>query len=262
MPDPSRFDVLADAYDADFTHSETGKLQRKRVWHFLEQDLPSEKPLDILEVNCGTGEDAVWLMTLGHRVWATDISPEMIRQAKAKAPESIAFEICGFESVGERFKDQKFDVIFSDFAGLNCVDDDVLKQLQFDFAGLLNPGGKFIGVFLGKKPLVERWYFRLKGASSKVRRRMSPASVPLSGDVEQPTWYYSKAELGSLFQSFELLRSKPIGLFIPPSYMEPWVKRHPQVMKVLWRLESVFGGFGAWADRGDHIYLVFEKQSS
>lgn len=256
MPETFPFDAVAVTYDADFTHSLTGRLQRQRVWYFLQRDLPPRKELDILEVNCGTGEDARWLAAQGHRVWATDISPEMIRQARSKSSESIAFEVCGFSAVRERFKDRKFDVVFSNFAGLNCVDGETLNQLQADFASLLKPGGKFIGVFLGKKPLIERWYFRLKGQKAKVRRRMRQASVTLADGVEQETWFYTVDELKEIFSAFEFVRSRPVGLFIPPSYMESWAKRNRAALSLLHSLERLFGGIQAYSDRGDHVYIV------
>ena len=36
----SAFDPVASSYDVDFTFSNIGKLQRKRVYHFLEKVLP------------------------------------------------------------------------------------------------------------------------------------------------------------------------------------------------------------------------------
>ena len=39
----------------------------------------------ILEINCGTGNDAVFLARSGMHVTATDISPMMIEETKRKA---------------------------------------------------------------------------------------------------------------------------------------------------------------------------------
>jgi ubiquinone/menaquinone biosynthesis C-methylase UbiE len=46
---------------------------------------PTQK---ILEVNCGTGEDALWLSAQNYEVTATDISEAMIGVAKAKVARS------------------------------------------------------------------------------------------------------------------------------------------------------------------------------
>ena len=51
----SPFDIMADTYDADFTHTAIGKLQRKQVWEFirplLHPDMGILKILEILFMN-------------------------------------------------------------------------------------------------------------------------------------------------------------------------------------------------------------------
>ena len=39
----SPFDILASSYDADFTVSTIGQLQRERVWHYLQALLNLKK---------------------------------------------------------------------------------------------------------------------------------------------------------------------------------------------------------------------------
>jgi len=56
---PPASDHVATQYDADFTHSQIGRLQRASVWHYLEKRFAKQKNLSILELNCGTGEDAL-----------------------------------------------------------------------------------------------------------------------------------------------------------------------------------------------------------
>ena len=72
------FDIAAPIYDDVFTYSHIGKLQRGLVHEYLERSLPTNKSLHILEINCGTGHDAIWLSNRGHHIIATDISSEMI----------------------------------------------------------------------------------------------------------------------------------------------------------------------------------------
>ena len=85
MPVASPFDILAETYDTDFTESAIGKLQRERVWQGLYQLLATyNRPLKILEINCGTGFDALALASLGHMVIATDAAEVMIEKAKER----------------------------------------------------------------------------------------------------------------------------------------------------------------------------------
>jgi SAM-dependent methyltransferase len=77
------FDNAATTYDADFTCTRLGRWLRELVWEqlaglFAEGDR-------VLELGCGTGEDAVWLAQRGIAVTATDASPGMLEVAQAKA---------------------------------------------------------------------------------------------------------------------------------------------------------------------------------
>lgn len=254
------FDAIAEEYDNTFTGSAVGRLQRNRVWQLLLRDLPAGKKLNILEINCGTGEDAIWLAGQGHNVCATDISAEMINVARSKAVHNTTFEHCAFDRLAARFGGQQFDLIFSDFAGLNCIDAEKLAALQLDLAGLLRPGGKMIAVVLGKKCMMERLFFTWKGEYQKARRRMAPAAARLSEGVFQPTWYYTAAEFERIFDRFVLRRKRPVGLFVPPSYMEPLMKKHPAVLAFLNTLESLTGGVSLLSDYGDHTYLSMQKK--
>jgi len=52
-------------YDQIFTESLIGRAQRNAVWKILNRTF-SEKD-NILELNCGTGEDAIHLASRGYR---------------------------------------------------------------------------------------------------------------------------------------------------------------------------------------------------
>ena len=78
------FDSAAAGYDQAFTHSVIGRLQRRYVREQLAKILDTHQPKKILEVNCGTGEDALWLSAQNYEVTATDISEAMIGVAKSK----------------------------------------------------------------------------------------------------------------------------------------------------------------------------------
>ena len=78
------FDNAAIDYDREFTESHIGRMLRQRVWSYMDRILMGSRKAEILELNCGTGEDAVFFARRGHRVTATDSSQEMIRMASQK----------------------------------------------------------------------------------------------------------------------------------------------------------------------------------
>ena len=120
------FDAVADDYDAQFTDTLIGRVQRGLVWAHLETVLEGGAK-DVLELNCGTGEDARWMSEAGHRVFATDISPKMVQVTQSKLPQ-IDTAVVGLSDLGECsvLEGRKFDVIFSNFGGLNCVNPNAL----------------------------------------------------------------------------------------------------------------------------------------
>lgn len=258
MPQSADFDALAQAYDREFTHTRIGIMQRNRVRHFL-QPFINYAQLNILEINCGTGEDALWLAARGHRVWASDISEEMIAVAKQKTAE-VKFQVAAFSELREKYKGQQFDIIFSDFAGLNCINAQELKQLNEDFYQLLAPKGKLILVVLGKKCFWERMYFTLKGDRQKANRRQGEALAQLGHQATQPTFCYSVKELQHIFSSFEFEKSRPVGLFIPPSYLESWLQRFRLIVPLINLLELLLAHFSFFSDHADHTFVVFEKK--
>src|SRR5829696_5009364 len=119
------FDVLAADYDDAFSKTAIGFHQRTVSRKWLQVFLAGKASLKILEINCGTGDDALWLASLGHEVVATDRSGKMIEHAKGKlafynkrnAPQ---FSVCDFKDLHIQFANQQFDLVFSNFAGLNC----------------------------------------------------------------------------------------------------------------------------------------------
>src|SRR5215510_9420108 len=98
----SPFDELAAEYDRSFTRSACGATLRSMVWERLPAVFGTCQR--ILDIGCGTGEDAVHLARSGHSVVATDASEEMIRIARLKAltagcADRIEFHVMPIESL-------------------------------------------------------------------------------------------------------------------------------------------------------------------
>ena len=79
----SPFDNIAPFYDELFSDTKIGLYLKQIVWNYLDENLPKSE-LNILEINCGTGVDAIYLAHKGHNVIATDQSAEMIKNAQQK----------------------------------------------------------------------------------------------------------------------------------------------------------------------------------
>ena len=77
------FDELASTYDETFTDTVVGRTLRRMVWARMARAFRAGQR--VLELGCGTGEDAIRLAEAGVRVVATDPSSHMLQLAREKA---------------------------------------------------------------------------------------------------------------------------------------------------------------------------------
>jgi ubiquinone/menaquinone biosynthesis C-methylase UbiE len=204
------FDTLATRYDELWTHTAVGRSQRTAVWRTLD---PLFKAGDkILDLGCGTGEDALHLMSAGIQVDAIDGSGEMVRVACSRGVHANVLPI---ERIGEI--EAQFDGVFSDFGALNCVPD--MELLRGELARLVRPGGYLVICLIGRFCAWETASYLLRGQPRKAIRRWKGKSVSTSLGV---TVHYpsSRRTREAFAPDFTLLRWSGIGLFVPPSYID------------------------------------------
>jgi ubiquinone/menaquinone biosynthesis C-methylase UbiE len=266
MSKATTFDVLAGNYDAVFTESLIGQAQRRVSHKWLRPLLAGRTGMQLLEINCGTGADAYWMAEQGHFVTATDGSPAMIHKAQQKAaitalPHQPVFKTSAFEDLKTTFQGRRFDCIVSNFAGLNCVAPEEMKKLSNQLQSLLQPGGCLAVVVFGKYCLWDTLYYLLKARPGQAFRRWSNKEVliPLSPEVDQPVYYYSIKAFARLWQPLELIAKKPVGLCIPPSWLEGYMQQHPRFFQRLVKGEEKLGSNSLFASLADHAFLLFKK---
>src|SRR5262245_37709028 len=83
---PSPFDEVAADSDQQFRRSASGRMMRQAVWSRVAARFAVGS--HVLELSCGTGEDAVYLARRGVNVTATDASAQMLDQARRKVDEA------------------------------------------------------------------------------------------------------------------------------------------------------------------------------
>ena len=260
------FDSAAKEYDDSFTHSWTGSEQRKIVWNFLSKQVNPEVDKSVLEINCGTGEDACWLSSRGFKGLATDLSPEMLNIGKQKKEkrniQNLEFKLADIKDIQSSTSGRTFNIIFSNFGGLNCLSPEQLRLLSKDLRNILKPKGRIIIVIMGRKCIWERLYFKLKRKTREVNRRKNMTlQIANGGNTAQVVGYYSPKELYAFFEEdFSIGTCKPIGLFIPPSYLDKAFKEKKIIQRVLIFLEKMFTNFSSLSDYADHYLIELHKR--
>jgi ubiquinone/menaquinone biosynthesis C-methylase UbiE len=257
------FDDVANSYDGLFTYTAIGRAQRVQVWsRLLAAFWPSSR---ILELNCGTGEDARFLAEKGRSVVACDASAAMISVARSRTCAdrtrgSLEFLQIANESLNVLAGQRRFDGAFSNFAGLNCVAD--LKPVAEGLANLVKPRGRVLLCIWSRACVAEVLWYLFHAEPSKAVRRFSRNSSARLGQKAIPVFYPSVREVRRCFAPwFRLIARRAIGLFVPPSYCERVIRKRE---KLLTRMEWFDRQFAHWPvlrDAGDHVLLEFVRCS-
>jgi ubiquinone/menaquinone biosynthesis C-methylase UbiE len=257
------FSKQAPLFDQLYATDTIIQYKRKRVREHLEKFLSPQS--HILELNAGTGEDAIWLAQQKHRVHATDISSAMqemlLQKVKEKQLEPlITNELCSFTELENLVQQGPYDHIFSNFAGLNCTGR--LEKVLDSFTWLLKPGGYATLVLLPKFCL---WEFLLlfKGRFKTAFRRFAGrkgARAHIEGEYFR-CWYYNPAYIRRhLKDSFEVVSVEGLCTIVPPSYIEHFATKHPKLYQFLKNKEDKWKSKWPWKVIGDYYIITLKKK--
>jgi len=282
------FDAVAESYDIEFTETRLARLLRARVWRYLSF-APGSR---VLELGCGTGEDALWLAHRGVSVLATDVSREMLAIAARKVLGYSAALHDGRPPVGERsegglsagrpsfrnasatvtFERQDandlqvsgpFDGAFANFGVLNCVAD--LRTLAARLP--LRRGARVVAVVMAPFCAWETAWYLVHGDVQRATRRWQQGATADIAGQRLPVWYPSPRTLAHAFAPrFALRNTEGLGTLLPPSYLSHLIEprrgsRRPsylgQLLAAAARLDGRMPLGHLWAD---HYIAVLERQ--
>jgi ubiquinone/menaquinone biosynthesis C-methylase UbiE len=255
------FSKQSSIFDEEDKMNPVIQRMRKQVHtHLLSLLKPEDR---ILELNAGTGIDAIFLAQQGFEIVATDNAEGMLSVFSKKIKEQqlekkIQIQRCSFNNLTD-LQAGTFDHIFSNFGGLNCAEniDDVIKQ----FDRLLNPGGMATLVIM---PHICPWelVLALKGNFKIAFRRLTKKGVPshLEG-VYFNTYYYSPKRLVNAFDKnkYAKICIKGLGILSPPPYLDKFPVYHPKIYNTLCKMEEKIderAPFNSWAD---HFVITMKK---
>jgi ubiquinone/menaquinone biosynthesis C-methylase UbiE len=252
----SRQSIIYDEYDRE---NPTLTWMRNQVMkHALSYLRPNDK---ILELNSGTGIDAEFFAQKGFAVHCTDLSDGMVEQMKKKFSSDkyfgkVTIQQCSFTEL-DKIGNKKFDFIFSNFGGLNCIPD--LRKTTKFYPSLLNKNGRVCLVIL---PPICPWEIiqLFRGKFSLAFRRFRKDGVLANVEaIKFKTYYFSaKDVMKALGQDFKLLKVESLALFTPIPQMERIPKKFPGFAKMLNKIDEKISGIFPFNRIGDHIIVTAE----
>ena len=256
------FSQQANHFDQFYSGNKIIRYKRERVRSHLKKFIqPSDS---ILELNSGTGEDAIWLAQQNCFVHATDLSKGMLEIIQKKMVNEaldklITCEVCSFTALKNLQQKGPFDLIFSNFAGLNCTRD--LNKVLASFSGLLKSKGivtlvilpkfclwEFLLIFKGKIKTATRRFFNKDGHRAKIEGNHFKC------------WYYNPSYIIKHLKSdFELLSIEGLCTFVPPSYIENFAMKYPKAFTFLKVKEDKLKRKWPWKYIGDYYIISLQK---
>jgi SAM-dependent methyltransferase len=244
------FDREAGVYDAGFGSNPVGRLFRFVFQQRLLELFPPGSRL--LDVGCGTGEDALFLASRGRSVVGIDVAAGMIDRARRRS------EACGREGARVTFEalaaedaaqlPAPFDGAYSDFGALNGAD---LRAAGRGLAAVLRSGAPLLLSLMGPDALPDR-LARAALGRGEPRLAAKPRVSGVSVDVRYPPPDEARAQLGD---AFSWRRGFALGVLMPGPHHAGWAIRHPQAFALLAAAEESLRGLSLLRGLGDHYVL-------
>lgn len=253
----SRQSMGFDVYDAGNTIIH---YKRRRVREHVLSLMPAAG--SILELNSGTGLDALYFASKGYTVHATDVAEGMQARLREKVSSMgfegrVTTELCSFNSLDELKARGPYDLIFSNFAGLNCTN--TLGSVLGSLSSLVKPGGLVTLVIL---PRFCVWEMLLvfKGMFRTAFRRLPGSAKSHVEGVYFRSWYYSPSYVRRhMGKDFDLVGLEGLCTIVPPSYIEGFAEKRPRLYSWLCRLEERLCRRWPWRSVGDYYIISLRK---
>ena len=272
------FDPVATTYDDDFTRTPIARLMRQAVW--ARMDAHFHAGMRVLELGCGTGEDALCLAQRGAHVTATDASVNMLVATQQKAKQAGVVELVetqqlDLNALASSFIPQpsSFDGVLSNFGALNCVAN--YQLLITNLYHWTKPHTHLIFVVMGPFcPWEIVWHLAHLQPRQAFRRFARDGALAHVGNNTVRVFYPSPARLIKLCAPyFKSLRLSGLGVLLPPPYVPS--RQYPVVssqtgsptlatgdwpLNTLNALERRVDSLWPFNQCGDHYILELERR--
>ena len=201
------FDRHAAVYDRIFSSTEI----RSEVWEIADRlFLPG---MDMLDLGCGTGDDAIHFAQRGVNVTAIDISPKMMSQLERKASDTVRFCTADMRAYCPT---SGLDGAFSNFSALNCV-----PELDWILRLPLVPGSHLVLTMMGRLYPLECAVSLLKGRPAIAFRRLWRSGEAVVEGVRFNVYYHGLRSMKkALGLRFDLISVKGLRSLMPAPHLE------------------------------------------
>lgn len=250
-------DNIAESYDDILNKNRFSEILRLLFQNILIQNIQHGNR--ILDLGCGTGEDALFLAKKGFSVTGVDISQKMIEIAEKKAVtkdynENLQF-FCSDMEIFIIENTNKFDVIFSNFNAVNYVRD--LNSFSANASTALNEDGKLIFTVLNKLSISEVFYNFLRLNFKKSWEAVFNRKGLLLTDLNI---FFPGTFVDFFKDHFRVKRITGIGIFIPPHNLTGMYNKLSFAIPFLLWLEKLISSVFPFYCLCDHYIIEMQKR--
>jgi ubiquinone/menaquinone biosynthesis C-methylase UbiE len=260
LPVAEAFDGISERFDHDLENDITRRI-REQIYEAIETLV--EPGSSLLDINCGTGIDAINLDRRGFRVTGIDLSPRMLEQAQRKVVRDerldVRFLTGSFDRVSE-IVEGPFDLVLSNFGGLNCTDQ--LSTVAKELSRVILPSGFFVAVVMPRFSLWESLSYAARGEwkESLRRSRQQTYATGFRGKTFI-VHYHSPSSFMKAFEPwFAMRRLVGVSVFAPTPQSTTFVRTHPHLANQLEKLDTLLGGLPLIRSIGDHYMVVLQRK--
>lgn len=228
--------------------------------HVLQERLAAlfQRGDRVLDLGCGTGEDALFLASRGVSVVGLDPSPALIARARHEAAVRghggrCRFEVLEAEELGAA--GAGFDGAYSGSGTLNRAD---LPTVGTALAAALRPGAAVLLSLLGPWPLPGLLRRALTGVGEP-RRARAAFLGRTSALASYPTLGETRRALGPMFAWADACA---LGVMLPGPEHERWAAEHAQAFGLLAALERAVRRWPLLRQLGDRVVLEGRRVGS
>ena len=251
-------------YDDQLNRNIISENMRTRSIEYQEKYfLPG---MNLLEIGCGTGEEAIHNAKRNISVHGVDISPSMIELSEIKAHTLGLSNLCSFEvksadDINEI--DCIFDSAYSSFGVLNCIAD--LQKFSCDINEKIVSGGYLIVSVMSKYCIAEILYYLLHFQFSKSIRRISKNRIIINLHDNSHSFtckYYTPKQLFKFFRNVFVLEQViaiPF-LLIPDESLAAFLKKKKIFFMLICSLDKFLCRLPVFRSCGDHFLMILKKR--
>jgi len=224
---------------------------RSEIWQLADPlFLPGT---NVLDLGCGTGDDALHFAHRGVNVTAVDISPEMISQLRKKAFAPVKAVTADMQAYRP---ERPVHGIISNFGALNCVPDlHWLTRLP------VLPCGHLVLTLMGRFYPLEFAVSLLKGEPRVAFRRFHRRTEAVVEAVRFTVYYHTLRSLrDALGPDYELVAVKGLRSVTPAPHLVHL--RRLYAVRVLQPLDRMLCSRRATATWADHFVSVWRRRET